>query len=135
MLEHEGSIGRREFLRRALATGGALAAASGPVSLLGGCFMKSGEGAAPATAGGAAPPDGLGTVAQRFGVGTDEIRRAMSVALSKGGDYCDLYFQHTVSNALTLEDDAVNRARTSVERGVGVRVLKGDATGYAFTEE
>ena len=80
-------------------------------------------------------PDGLAPITARYGIAAEDIRRTMETALSRGGDYCDLYFQHTISNVLGLEDDAVNRARTSVEMGVGVRVLKGDSTGYAFTEE
>ena len=34
-----------------------------------------------------------------------------------------------------LEDGAVNRAFTNVNLGVGVRVVKGDQTGYGFTED
>lgn len=79
--------------------------------------------------------DGLIPVAARFGVGADEIRSAIATGLGRGGDYCDIYFQHAISTSIALEDDAVNRARTSVDLGVGVRVVKGDATGYAFTEE
>jgi TldD protein len=52
-----------------------------------------------------------------------------------GGDYCDVYFQHVISNAIGLEDKKVNRAYGSVDYGVGIRVLKGDQTGYSFTEE
>src|SRR3954463_14359550 len=80
-------------------------------------------------------PDGLAPITARYGIAAEDIRRTFETALSRGGDYCDLYFQHTISNVLGLEDDAVNRARTAVEMGVGVRVLKGDSTGYAFTEE
>jgi TldD protein len=63
------------------------------------------------------------------------IRDTMSSALSKGGDYADVFFQHRVSNMLSLEDGAVNRASASVGLGVGVRVIKGDQTGYGFTED
>jgi TldD protein len=70
-----------------------------------------------------------------FGVDEALIRRIMGVALGKGGDYCDLYFQNQVSHYIGLEDDIVNVADTSVDFGVGIRVLKGDQTGYCFTEE
>ncbi|MCU7495590.1 MAG: TldD/PmbA family protein [Ignavibacteria bacterium] len=70
-----------------------------------------------------------------FGVDEKIINEVMSVALSKGGDYCDLYFQHSIDNYIGLEDKAVNRAYTDVGFGVGIRVLKGDQTGYSFTEE
>jgi TldD protein len=63
------------------------------------------------------------------------IRKVIAEALSRGGDYCDLYFQHSISGYVGLEDEAVNRAYTDIDYGVGIRVLKGDQTGYAYTEE
>ncbi len=70
-----------------------------------------------------------------FGVDPDVIRRVMEAALDKGGDYCDLYFQHKISNSVRLEDNQVNNASGNIDFGVGIRVLKGDQTGYSFTEE
>ncbi len=70
-----------------------------------------------------------------FGVSEELLREIMSSALSRGGEYCDLYFQHSISTAIGLEDNIVNRAYTNVDMGVGIRVLKGDQTGYSFTEE
>src|SRR5688572_9945999 len=71
----------------------------------------------------------------RFGVDEALIRRTLATALAKGGDYADIYFQHRVSNQYGLEDGAVNRAYASVELVVGVRVVRGDQTGYGFTED
>ncbi len=70
-----------------------------------------------------------------FGVDEKLLNDVMSVALSKGGDYCDLYFEHSINNDIGLEDKAVNKAYSSVSYGVGIRVIKGDQTGYSFTEE
>jgi TldD protein len=80
------------------------------------------------------PTNGVGYFA-RFGVTEQLIRSTLSSALSKGGDYADVFFQHRVSNNLALEDGIVNRATANVALGVGVRVLKGDQTGYGFTED
>lgn len=77
---------------------------------------------------------GIGYFAQ-FGVTEEMIRQTLSDALSKGGDYADVYFQHQVSNTLGLEDGVVNRAYANMALGVGVRVIKGDQTGYGYTEE
>ena len=71
----------------------------------------------------------------QFGVDERMIRETLQAALSSGGDNADVFFQHRVSNSLGLEDGAVNRAYTSVSLGAGVRVVKGDQQGYAFTEE
>src|SRR5512141_2939094 len=85
----------------------------------------------------AAPPGttpGVGYFA-RFGVTEAMIKDALAVALSRGADYADLYFEHSVSNSLGLEDGEVNRGYRQVQLGVGVRVVKGDQTGYGFTED
>ena len=71
----------------------------------------------------------------RFGVDEALIRQTLATALAHGGDYADLFFQHSVSNSFGLEDGAVNRAFASVDLGVGVRVVRGDQTGYGFTED
>jgi TldD protein len=70
-----------------------------------------------------------------FGVDEATMRRVMDAALSRGGNYCDLYFQQNIANWVGLQDDAVNRAYSNVGFGVGIRVLKGDQTGFSYTEE
>lgn len=72
---------------------------------------------------------------ERFGVTESIISELMSEALSKGGDYCDIFFQHKIANSIGLEDNSVNRAYNTTDLGVGIRVLKGDQTGFSFTEE
>jgi len=72
---------------------------------------------------------------EHFGVTEQMIQQIISEGLSKGGDYCDVYFQHMIGNYIGLEDKAVNRAYSDVSFGVGIRVLKGDQTGYSFSEE
>lgn len=70
-----------------------------------------------------------------FGVDEATIRQVMAAGLEKGGDYCDVFFEHSVSNVIVLEDNLVNRASSNVDFGVGIRVLEGDQTGYSFSEE
>jgi TldD protein len=71
----------------------------------------------------------------RFGVTEAMIRQTLAAALSRGGDFADVFFEHAIGSDLGLEDGAVNRAYASVSLGVGVRVLKGDQTGYGYTED
>ena len=52
---------------------------------------------------------------KHFSVSQDLIRKTMEVALSNGGDYCDLFFQHKIDSYVALEDDAVNKAYTNVD--------------------
>lgn len=78
-----------------------------------------------------ATPEGF----DRFGVTTAILRRTLDRALAGGGDFAEIYLEHTLSRTLGMEDGTVNRAGASVALGAGIRVLKGDATGYAYTED
>ena len=39
-----------------------------------------------------------------FGVTENDLQKVMSAALEKGGDYVDLFFEHTFSNYVGLQD-------------------------------
>ncbi len=69
-----------------------------------------------------------------FEVSTEMLQKVIATAMSKGGDYADLYFEHKITNSLNLEDGKVNRAYSNIDFGVGIRVLKGDQTGFAYSE-
>jgi TldD protein len=70
-----------------------------------------------------------------FGVTEPELGKVLAAALEKGGDYADLFFEHTIDNSISLQDGTVNRSGASIDFGVGVRVLSGDQTGYAYVED
>lgn len=72
---------------------------------------------------------------REFGVTDAACRRVLAAALAKGGDYADLFFEHTISNYLVLEDGKVNQAYGNIALGVGIRTVKGDQVGYGFTQE
>jgi TldD protein len=71
----------------------------------------------------------------RFGVDEDLVRPALAEATRHGADAAELFFQHATSTSVGLSDRAVNRVHTSIDLGVGVRVVIGDAVGYAYTED
>src|SRR5688572_1685611 len=72
---------------------------------------------------------------EQFGVDRDVLRRVLAEATARGADDADLYLEHSTSTAVGLSDGAVNRAHTTVDLGVGVRVVVGDQVGYAYTED
>ena len=55
-------------------------------------------------------------------------------ALAHGGDYADLFFENTTYSDLMLRDGEVTSGGFHVDFGVGIRVLKGGKTGYAYSE-
>ena len=69
-----------------------------------------------------------------FGIAPDTAGRILRAALSKGGDYADIFCEHTVTNELSLRDGEVNAVRSNIDFGAGIRVISGDRTGYAFSE-
>jgi TldD protein len=70
-----------------------------------------------------------------FGVDADATRKVLGELTGRGATFADLYFQHSRLLQLGLEDGLVSRAATAIEQGVGLRVVVGDQTGYAFTED
>ena len=70
-----------------------------------------------------------------FGVDQPTVARVMAELTANGADAADLYFQHRRNNRLTLEDGIVSNANSGIEQGVGLRVVIGEQTGYAFTED
>jgi TldD protein len=61
--------------------------------------------------------------------------RLLAVALSRGGDYADLFFEYEVSGSYGYEEGILKSAGRGVSLGLGVRVRKGEATGYAYCED
>ena len=69
-----------------------------------------------------------------FGVSQQQLDSLIATALTKGGDYADLYFEYTTFFNLNLKDGVVSSGGFHTDCGVGIRVLKGERTGYAYSE-
>ena len=69
-----------------------------------------------------------------FKVTEQQLETLAATALSHGGDFCDLYFEHTTFFNLLLKDGIVSSGGFHTDFGVGIRVLKGEKTGYAYAE-
>jgi TldD protein len=70
-----------------------------------------------------------------FQVGREDLNRLLGAALAKGADFADLFFEYRVSSNLSFEEDQVKSARRGIVSGVGIRAIKGDQVGYAFSED
>src|SRR5205085_1583197 len=73
--------------------------------------------------------------ADRFAIDETVCERLLGHALSRGGDYAELYFEHRESGSIVYEDQRVTSAGGGVIQGLGVRVIHGDGIGYAYTED
>jgi TldD protein len=72
---------------------------------------------------------------QKFGITEHDLQSYLSEALSAGGDYADLYFEYLISSQLRIDESIVKSAVQGVSLGVGVRVLSGERTGYAYSDD
>jgi len=57
--------------------------------------------------------------------------RALRTALSRGGDWAELFWERHTVVTLTLDDDKLEDAITGVDQGAGIRVTSGDRGVYA----
>jgi len=72
---------------------------------------------------------------ERYGVSAGTLEQVLGSALARRADYGDLYFEFRTSETLALEDGLVKRASKDVSQGAGVRVVAGDKTGYAYSDD
>ncbi len=110
-----GPTGRRQFLKLSLK--GGLALVSTP-SLLRHLLAE------------ASPSPSLASLFSK-----DELSRVIRRALSQGGDFGEVYLEHRVSRSILLEEGNFKNAIFRLSQGAGVRVIAGDKTGYAYTDE
>jgi len=72
---------------------------------------------------------------EKFGLTERDLESFLAEALSKGGDYADLYFEYLATSSISLDESIIKSATQGVTLGVGVRVLSGERTGYAYSDD
>ncbi|HEY0566218.1 MAG TPA: metalloprotease TldD [Terriglobales bacterium] len=71
----------------------------------------------------------------KFGLSQTQLEKYLTEALSAGGDYADLYFEYHTSTSIGVDESLVKSAAQGISAGCGVRVLSGERTGYAYTDD
>jgi TldD protein len=61
--------------------------------------------------------------------------RFVRKALSRGGDYADIFLEERRSTTIQLEDRKVEKVITGFSGGVGIRLIHDGKTAYAFTND
>src|SRR5436190_4767054 len=72
---------------------------------------------------------------ENYSVTTHDLETYLSAALERGGDYADIFFEYKVNYSIVLEEEIVKTATKSVNMGAGIRVLSGEKTGYAYSDD
>ncbi|MEI6894454.1 MAG: metalloprotease TldD [Colwellia sp.] len=66
----------------------------------------------------------------------DEIlAKTLKSMMSRQVDYADLYFQASQHETWVLEDGIIKEGSYNIERGVGVRAISGEKTGFAYSDD
>src|SRR5580693_2960093 len=73
--------------------------------------------------------------AAKFGITRRDLEAHLSEALGRGGDYADLYFEYLATSSISIDESIVKSATQGVSLGVGVRVIAGERTGYAYSDD
>src|SRR3954462_3861208 len=61
--------------------------------------------------------------------------RLLAEALSRGGEFAEIYGERTESSRIPLEENKIQSAETRLSLGVGVRVIHGEKQGYAYSDD
>ena len=70
-----------------------------------------------------------------FRVAKADISKVLTATVAKGAEFADVFFEYSISSNLSFEEDIVKSARRGIVQGVGIRAVKGDQIGFAFTED
>lgn len=69
------------------------------------------------------------------GLTDNQLQQALHHLASRDIDYADLYFQSTYSESWVLEDGIIKGGSFDIDRGVGVRAMSGEKTGFAYADD
>src|SRR5713101_4342425 len=64
-------------------------------------------------------------------VSVRDAERVLRTALSRGGDWAELFWERHETLQLVLDDNKIEDAITGVDQGAGIRIVKGERTTYA----
>ena len=69
------------------------------------------------------------------GLTEHQLQNVLGSMLGNNVDNADLYFQATYSEGWVLEDSIIKGGSYNIDRGVGVRAMSGDKTGFAYSDD
>ena len=70
-----------------------------------------------------------------LGLDRDILSKVIAKALEKGGDFAEVYLENRISREIVLEESKFKSGLYGISQGAGVRVISGNKTGYAYTDD
>jgi len=65
----------------------------------------------------------------------NELEKVLDAALEEGGEFADIFVEKKVTTGIGFEDNKIERVNTGIDLGAGVRVISGETTSYAYTND
>lgn len=69
------------------------------------------------------------------GLTEQDITNTLESIATRQIDYADIYFQSSWHESLVLEDSIIKDGSFNIDRGVGVRAVAGEKTGFAYSDQ
>ena len=64
----------------------------------------------------------------------ENLDKLLSAAMVHGGQFAEIYAEYSAISGISLEEKRIRQAQSGITLGVGIRVLDGEKTGYAYSE-
>lgn len=76
-----------------------------------------------------------GTSASGLDMDKATLDKVIAEALSAGGDFAEVYLENRNSRRIVMEESSFKSGLYGISQGAGVRVISGNKTGYAYTDD
>lgn len=63
------------------------------------------------------------------------LREVLATALTGGGDFADIFIENKKMTGIACEDGKIEKIHSGCEAGAGIRVISGQSTSYAYTND
>ncbi len=66
---------------------------------------------------------------------TTQVKKILERALAKGGEFAEIYFEYRIETTINISENKIKTLNFGISPGLGVRVISGAKTGYAYTDD
>ncbi len=70
-----------------------------------------------------------------FPLADEDLRKIIESALSRGGDFAEVYLEYLVTTEILLDEDKLKTLSYGIMQGAGIRVNSDEKTGYAYSDD
>lgn len=70
-----------------------------------------------------------------FQLSPSDFHKILQKALSKGGNFSEIFLEYRISHSINMEENIIKETAESIAKGLGIRVISGEKTGYGYTND